>query len=453
MKKQNKVLAFLLIFILCLNACSQYKKIDEPKKELKTEKKLKGTISVTADKKWIPYYEKIANEIMRKNPDAKINIKEISAFEALNVINIDMLNPDAPDVFAFPLDKFSNLYSKNVLSSIPAKEISNKLGGFENFDKGLAGNMKVNDKYYGFPYNLETLIAFVNTKNAKSENIDLNKKIEFTKVKDKDNILFPIFDGWYTASLNNASGIKLLNLEGGKFTSDYAIEYNKLEKNKQQAFNAIFDYWKKHSEKSIDILNPTSSSKYINENFQTGKKGVVVIDGPWVSSSDGIISNEIYKGNVDIYPLSNITIFNNSLSHWRSGWGLGINSRLNDKLEQKKLAIKLITELVNPKNAIELYKSTGKILENVSYKTYEESELNKKDKDLIKIVIDSYAKSKNKPIFKEYDEVWTTWKNAVLSWNTLKPKSAEEAYKNIYLSFKKLTDKLNKERVDNFKLK
>ncbi|MFM1535001.1 sugar ABC transporter substrate-binding protein, partial [Helcococcus ovis] len=129
------------------------------------------------------------------------------------------------------------------------------------------------------------------------------------------------------------------------------------------------------------------------------------------------------------------------------------NSRLNDKLEQKKLAIKLITELVNPKNAIELYKSTGKILENVSYKTYEESELNKKDKDLIKIVIDSYAKSKNKPIFKEYDEVWTTWKNAVLSWNTLKPKSAEEAYKNIYLSFKKLTDKLNKERVDNFKLK
>ena len=167
MKKQNKVLAFLLIFILCLTACSKSVKIDETKKEVKKDNKLKGTISITADKNWMPYYEKIIKKIIKENPDAKINIKEISALEVLNVLNTDMLNPDAPDVFAFPLNKFSSLYTKNILAPIPSEKIANKLGGFENFDKGLAGNLKINNEYYGFPFNLEPLISYVNTKNAK----------------------------------------------------------------------------------------------------------------------------------------------------------------------------------------------------------------------------------------------------------------------------------------------
>ncbi|MFM1581927.1 sugar ABC transporter substrate-binding protein [Helcococcus bovis] len=453
MKKQNKVLAFLLIFILCLTACSKSVKIDETKKEVKKDNNLKGTISITADKNWIPYYEKIIKKIIKENPDAKINIKEISAFEVLNVLNTDMLNPDAPDVFAFPLDKFSSLYTKNILAPIPSEKIANKLGGFENFDKGLAGNVKINNEYYGFPFNLETLISYVNTKNAKSEKIDLNKKIEFTKLNDKDNILLPIYEGWYAAALNNAGNINLLNLDGGKFTSDYAIEYKNLDKNKKQVFDAIFNYWKKHDESGSGLLNPKTSYKYISKNFSTEKKGVVMIDGPWATSINKTLSNEINKGNVNVYPLSNTTIFNKTLSHWKSGWALGINSRIEDKKEEKKLAIKLIEEIINPKNAIELYKYTGKILENVSYKTYEESDLTKNDKEIIKNVIDSYSESKQKPLFREYGEVWEIWKTSILSWNSIKPKTSEEAYKELNNSFSSLIKKLNTERMNKFKLK
>ena len=97
------------------------------------------------------------------------------------------------------------------------------------------------------------------------------------------------------------------------------------------------------------------------------------------------------------------------------------------------LAISMIEEIVNPKYAKDLFKYTGKILENVEPSAYEGIDaLNKK---VIDATYASYEKAIARPLFSEYGKVWDTWQNALLSWSSTKPANAEEAYKQVQASF------------------
>ena len=91
--------------------------------------------------------------------------------------------------------------------------------------------------------------------------------------------------------------------------------------------------------------------------------------------------------------------------------------------------------MLNPKYAVYFFKATGKILENVPAETYAASNLSDTEKAVIRAVIESYKISPARPLFKEWGKVWDTWRNAVLSWNSVNPKNAEEAYKELKASF------------------
>lgn len=408
--------------------------------------KLKGEITVQAEKEWVEYYQKAVNKIVEANPEAKITIKTAASFDHLKIIqDTDANNADVADVFALPADRFMDLAGNDTLAAIPAKDMAAELGGFDDFDKGLGGAFKLDKNYLAFPFNIETLVTFVNTKNAKDAGIDTTKSFELTEQQKAATILLPLFDAWYGVAPNNAGGIELLKKDGDSFQATYSGAYGEMNAGQKAVFDAIYKYWKLNSDEGTVLFDTEAGWGYVDDAFKSGGDakghvGVVRLGGPW----DAAAFEKATEGNMEVYPIGKITIAGKPLTHWQGGWALGINSRIEKDADKMALAQALIKELVHPNNAVDLYKATGKILENVKYEAYESSDLSALDKAVIKNVVESYKVSPPRPLFKEYGQVWDTWKNAVLSWNAKKPADAEAAYGELNAAFNAMMQQIKK---------
>ncbi|NLW52550.1 MAG: extracellular solute-binding protein [Tissierellia bacterium] len=448
-KKLKSLLALMLALVLVLAACGGDKPNTETPTTGEEEKptegettetpaaKLKGEISVQAEEPWVAYYQKAIDKIVAENPDAKINIKTVGSFDHIGVIeSTDATNQDVADVFALPADRFTGFADNDILAALDAQAMARELGGFADYDAGLGGNLKVGDDYLAFPFNIETLVTFVNTKNAEAAGTDHTKPYELTEQKDAATVLLPLFDAWFGVAPNNAGGIELLAKDDdGKFVSTYAAPYDGLTADQKAVFDAIYGYWKLNKDAATTLFDAEAGWGYIDHEFTAGGKGQIRLEGPWATSGDGIIAKEVAAGNVAVYPIGHITIGGKPLTHWQGGWTLAVNSRIEEDADKMALATALIKELVNPANAVELYKATGKILENVTVDVYEASDLTDVDKSVIKNVLESYKVSPPRPLFKEYGQVWDTWKNAVLSWNSVNPADPAAAYEQLNASF------------------
>lgn len=441
------MLALLLVFAFVLAACGPSGG-DKPATEAgggtpATEAgggdtpagNLKGEITVQAEEPWVAYYEAAAKRVTDANPDAKITMKTVGAFDHLDVIdNTGVTNEDVADVFAIPADRLYGLAQNEALAPLDSKAMAEKLGGWTDFDSGIGGNFKVGDDYLAFPYNIETLIVFVNKANAETAGIDATKPIEVDAIQGANDVLLPFFDAWYGVSLTNSADIELLGKkDDGSFFSDMAEEYSALAPEKQAAIKSLYEYWKKHFEANDSLFDADAGWGYIDQTFTTGGNGVFRLGGPWDTAT---ISEQAGAGNdLSILPISSITVAGKPLRHWQSGWGLAINARIEGDADKMALAQAMIAEIVRPDHAVELFKATGKILENVDGSVYESSDLSDTDKLVIQSVIESYKEAPARPLFLEWGKVWDTWKNAVLSWNASKPATVEDAYAQIKASF------------------
>lgn len=447
-KNWLKALATMTALMLTITACAGGTKKAETKDEkapegAKTEAagKLKGEITVQAEKDWMPYYEAAAERVKKANPDVKIELKEVGAFEHLDVLDAtDASNPDIADLFAIPADRLHVLAEKEVLAKIDSEKLAKEIGGWDKFNEGIGGNLKVGEEYLAFPYNIETLITFVNTKNAEAKGIDHTKPIEVTDQKEAGIVLLPLFDAWYGVAATNSSEIELLGKKDDKLFSDLTEEYAKLPADKKATIDAIYDYWKMNADAKTPLFDADAGWGYIDETFTTGKSGVARLGGPWDTAT---ISKLAGEGNLEIYPVSQITLKGKALNHWQGGWGLAINSRIEEDKDKYAVAEAMIKEIVNPEFAIDLFKATGKILENVPFEKYKESDLTDTEKKVVSAVIESYKKAPARPLFKEWSKVWDTWKNATLSWNSVAPQSAEDAYKELKASFDSMMTNFN----------
>lgn len=447
-KNLKSLLAIMLALVLVLAACGNSSEpttpedpaetgetgeTDEPTEGEEPAAELKGEISVQAEEGWVEYYQKAIDKIVASNPEAKINIVTQGSFDHLGVINsTDATNADVADVFALPADQFTSFADNDVLAALDAPAMAERLGGFDDYDNGLGGNLKVGEDYLAFPFNIETLVTFVNKANAEAAGLDSTQPIEVTEQTDPATVLLPLFDAWYGVAPNNAGGIELLAQDGESFMSTYAGTYEELTADQKAVFDAIYGYWKLNNDAGTSLFDAEAGWAYIDEAFKTGGNGVIRLGGPWDAVN---FQEQAGEGNLEIYPIGQITIGGKPLTHWQGGWSLAVNSRIEEDADKMALATALIEELVNPENAIDLYKATGKILENVTADVYEGSDLSDTDKAVIKNVLESYSVSPARPLYKEYGNVWDTWKNAVLSWNSVKPADAAAAYQELNASF------------------
>ena len=247
--------------------------------------------------------------------------------------------------------------------------MANNVGGFKDFKGGLGGNFNVDGEYLAFPYNIETLIGYVNVANAEAAGIDFSKSIELTSV-EADQILTTVHDCWFGVAFANSAELELLgHNDAGELYSDATKEWSELTEDQQKLFTALYDYWKFHDTNKTDLWDKEAAGGYIEEQFKTGGTDVIKIDGPWATTSVKDLVGD--ASNLEVIPLTNITVNGNPLTHWKGGWGLGVNARVEEDADKMAVAQAFIEEIVNPANAQELFKYTGKILENVEPSAYE----------------------------------------------------------------------------------
>ncbi|MDO5738044.1 MAG: ABC transporter substrate-binding protein [Eubacteriales bacterium] len=444
------VLAFTLVFSACDNKKQNEADGDEPvsdapvgdtQEDASTGVGPAGKITVQVEEAWLPHYEAAAARVKEAYPDVEIEFITVGSFDHLDTIDsTDVMNPDVADVYAYPLDRLVNLADKEALAAFDAPALAQEVGGFDNFDNGIGAALKLGDNYFGIPYNIETLVIFANEANAAAEGIDLSQPLEITTVTKPETALLPIFDAWFGVALTNSAKVELLGKEGeNQFFSDLAKPWAELSPEHQSFIEGIFNYWKLNFEANTPLFDAESGRGYIDDKFRSGNGGVVRLGGPWEINAVKELTND--GADLGIYPISQVTLNGQPLAHWQGGWALGINSRCEAEPEKLALAKAMIAELINPAHAVELFQATGKILENAGVDIYMNSELDEIDKKTIEAVINSYKDAVNRPLFREWGEVWDTYKNAVLSWNSVKPATPEEAYTQLEASFKSLLER------------
>ncbi|MCW6702562.1 sugar ABC transporter substrate-binding protein [Anaerococcus sp. NML200537] len=443
MKNKFKSLMALSLAVV-LTACGGAKDADkgaDTKEAANTDAATK--LTVQAEEGWVDYYKAAAERVKKQFPNADIEIKTVGSFDNLDIIDsTDATNEDVADLFAIPADRLYGLHGNDVLGAIDSKKLAEEIGGWDDFDKGLGGNFNIDGEYFAFPFNIETLITYVNSANAKEKNVDLSKPIEIEDVADESTVLFPLFDAWYGVAATNSSNIELLGKkEDGTLYSDFTKEWDELEPEKQATVKALFDYWKKHNEAGTQLFDADAGWGYIDDTFKPGNGGVARLGGPWDAAA---IGEQAGEGNLEIHPIGQLTLAGKPLTHWQGGWGLAMNARIEEDADKVALAEAMIKEIVNPEFAADLYKASGKILENVPVEKYKEMDLSDTDKNIIEATIASYKEAPARPLFKEWGDVWDTYKNAILSWNSVKPADEKAAYAEIKASFDSMMANFNK---------
>lgn len=433
-----------LSLAVVLTACGGAKEADkgaDTKEAANTDAATK--LTVQAEEGWVDYYKAAAERVKKQFPNADIEIKTVGSFDNLDIIDsTDATNEDVADLFAIPADRLYGLHGNDVLGAIDSKKLAEEIGGWDDFDKGLGGNFNIDGEYFAFPFNIETLITYVNSANAKEKNVDLSKPIEIEDVADESTVLFPLFDAWYGVAATNSSNIELLGRkEDGTLYSDFTKEWDELEPEKQATVKALFDYWKKHNEAGTQLFDADAGWGYIDDTFKPGNGGVARLGGPWDAAA---IGEQAGEGNLEIHPIGQLTLAGKPLTHWQGGWGLAMNARIEEDADKVALAEAMIKEIVNPEFAADLYKASGKILENVPVEKYKEMDLSDTDKNIIEATIASYKEAPARPLFKEWGDVWDTYKNAILSWNSVKPADEKAAYAEIKASFDSMMANFNK---------
>lgn len=396
-----------------------------------------NTITVQVETAWLPYYEKVRENVLKDREGANIEFVEIGSFDHLEIIEqTDPTNPDLADVFALPADAQDKLHKNQSLAIIDAETMAERVGGFKDFKGGLGETFKIDGEYVAFPFNIETLVGFVNSENAKTAGIDIHKNIEFTGLSYEQMLVLP-HDCWYGVAFANSIDLELLGKnDDGTLYSDVTKEYKELTKDEQKLFEALFNYWKEHDKNKTDLWDKEAAGGYLDNSFTTGAGNAIRIDGPWATGN--LTSMVGGEENLEVIPLNNITVNGKPLKHWKSGWGLGINSRIEEDEDKMELAVAFIEELVNPVNAVDLFNATGKVLENVEPSAYDS--VDKMSKKVIDATYESYNVAMDKPYFSEWDNVWDSWQNALLSWAATQPKNAEEAYSQVKASFEAMLE-------------
>lgn len=398
-------------------------------------KEIEATISVQVEGGWKAYYEAAAERVKAAHPKATINFIETGSFDHLNVLDqTDVTNVDIADVFALPADRIYGLAQKEALATLDAKAMADRVGGFADYDAGLGGNFNVEGNYLAFPMNIETLINFVNKANATAKGVDVTQPVEFTALNPED-MLVPVFNAWFGVAMTNSAGIEFLGKDdSGALFSDLTADWATLAPEKQAVFTALFNYFQAHATAKTSLWDSAAAWGYMDTAFTSGGNTSIRLGGPWETSS---LSNFANAGaDLQVMPISNVTLNGKPLAHWQGGWGLGINARVEGNEDQMALATAFIEEVVNTEYAIDFFKATGKILENVDASVYTGSDLSDTDKSVITSVIESYKNSPARPLFTEWGQVWGTWETAMLSWASVKPATPEAAYAEVQAAFK-----------------
>ncbi|MGX7014368.1 extracellular solute-binding protein [Vagococcus silagei] len=369
---------------LTLVACGGSKDKKEASKEDS------NTLTVSVDKGYIKYLEKIKGDFEKENK-VKVKLVEKDMFDQLDALSLDGPAGKAPDVMMSAYDRLGPLGQQGHLSEV-------KLTDTSIYDDRDKRQVTVDGKQYGAPAIIETLILYYNKDLidkapetfADLEAISKDDKFAFADEKGKNvGFLAKWTDFYSTYGLLSGYGGYVFGKEGTD-PKDVGLNNKGSIEGITYATEWFKDVWPK------GMMDIKKSQEFIDNQFLGGKTAAI-INGPWAAAG--------YKDGGVNFGTAKIPTLNNGKKY--EAFGGGKAWVISNYTKDKDMAQKLIDYLTNEANQKVLYEMTNEVPANGKAKEF----ASKGDDDLTKAVIEQYESAVPMPNIPEMAEVWTGGEN------------------------------------------
>lgn len=371
------------------------------------------TLNVDVD----PRYTDYVNEIIptfEKEHNVTVKITEKDMFDSIEALPLDGPAGIGMDVLVAPYDRIGILGQQGHLAEV-------KLPDDGRYDEMDEKQVLSEDKIYGAPFVIETLVMFYNKDLVDTapatfkdlEELSTDERFAFESEKDK-NVAF--LANW----VSPYHYLGLITGYGGYIFGDNGTDTTDIGLNTPEAVEAISyaSEWYKNTWPK-GALDVTSAENFMNDQFTSGKTAAV-INGPWGAAS--------YKeANVN-YGVSTIPTLPNGENYQPfaggSGWAISNYSK------NKDLAQEWLDYVNNTENSQKLYELSAEIPANQETRT----SISKGEDELTNAVIEQYNSAMPMPNIPEMEEVWTGTESMIFdaaSGNKIPKEAADDTVKLI----------------------
>ncbi|WP_371246062.1 hypothetical protein ACA758_03090 [Mycoplasmopsis agassizii] len=294
-----------------------------------------GHLSVAYETNWKPALD-LAISKLPENMRSRIQLIPIDTEQSVNYIQNTVYNSaqTSADVFASPLDRFQGLVDRNIVTVIPENYLTDY--------KQQRDNVKIQDKYYAYPLNTESVIAFYN-KDAYTNGISDIKDEMADPINKK--FAFQAANLWHGSTLFNGL-FKTINDNDATKATNFWASYDAQNKvsapfianeKVQSRVKEIYDYYDKlrkgDNEKYKQIANSKDQREKVIIESLADNSVSLTIEGPPILPR---LVGFILKQN-DSNPAKAVEILNKlsaqklpkyngeQMLHFKAGWGYALN--------------------------------------------------------------------------------------------------------------------------------
>ncbi len=411
--KRNTIKKLLLSSVvlgtaLSLAACSSKK---DDKKDAASDKE--KVLQVSVDKGYTKFVNEIKDQFEKDN-GVKVKLIEKDMFEQLEALPLDGPAGKAPDVMMSAYDRIGSLGSQGQLAEV-------KLGNESDYDEMDKRQVTINDKIYGEPAVIETLVLFYNKdllpeapKTFKDlEALGKDSRFAFTSEEGKNTGFLAKWTDFYFS-------YGLIAGYGGYVFGDNGTNPKEVGLNNKGAIEGITyatDWFQNVWPKGMQDVK--SAGDFVTQQF-TEKKTAAIIDGPWQAAA--------YKDAGLNYGVAPIPTLDNGKPYEAFGGGKGWV--VSNYSKEKDLSQKWLDYVTNKDNQVKFYELTNEIPANQAART----EATAKNDELTNAVIEQYKNAQPMPNIPEMGEVWPGAENLMFdagSGRKTPKESADEAVKII----------------------
>ncbi|WP_019720989.1 extracellular solute-binding protein [Heyndrickxia coagulans] len=403
--KKLFVLTLVLGVIMALAACGGSKKTNSGSSQDSGGKK---TLTVSVEEKYADYVNSIKGDFEKKN-NCTVKVVKKPMFDQLEALPLDGPAGKAPDVMLASYDRIGGLGQQGHLLKLSKKDVS-------AYDAKDQRQVMVDNKVYGVPFVIETLVLYYNKDLLKSppktfadlEKLAKDSKYNFSSEPGKNTgFLVKWTDFYYSYGLLAGYGGYVFG-DNGTNTKDIGLNNAGSVKAITYATHWFKDIWPK------GMKDTKSSGDFVTEEFSKGK-AAAVIDGPW--SADTYAKAKVNYGAAPIPTLPN----GNKYEAFSGGKGWVASNYT----KEPKLAEKWIQYVTNSANSYKFYEKYKEVPANPAAREKAAAT----NDELTKAVVEQYKSAQPMPNIPEMAEVWTGMESTMFDAASGKktPKQAADA--------------------------
>ncbi|HCM88755.1 MULTISPECIES: extracellular solute-binding protein [Vagococcus] len=387
--------------VLALTACGGGKdKKDEGKKD--------DTLEVSVAKGYVKYVNEIKGDFEKEN-GIKVKVIEKDMFEQLDALSLDGPAGKAPDVMMSAFDRLGPLGLQGHLAEVKLSDDSH----YNDTDKK---QVTVQDKQYGSPAVIETLIMYYNKDLIKEapktfkdiEELAKDEKYAFKDEEGKNTAFLAKWTDFYFA-------YGLISGYGGYTFGKDGTDPKDVGLNNKGAVEGIqyaTDWFQKTWPKGM--MDVKAAGDFVTNQF-TGGHAAAIIDGPWAAAN--------YKDAGLNFGAAKIPTLNNGKEY--EAFGGGKAWVVSNYSKNKEMSQKWLDYVTNDKNQEAFYKATQEVPANNNAR----EAATKENNELTTAVIEQYKNSKPMPNIPEMAEIFAGGENLMFDAASGKktPKEAADA--------------------------